>query len=119
MTYHRKGAAALLADAALLGALAIIHDKTEGMPGVEWNFPQPGEQFIIEKHPGANRISCANAVPVLNGETCALAYDLDSAADIPVFCTHVGNESLWDDLLVINEQGELTPEFMQVLAGQR
>lgn len=119
MTYTRVCPRDLFNEASLLKCLGQLYLKTEGMPGVIWADPQAGEPFHVDQDESDGSISCATATLVLGEDRCAFRRPLNDRDPYPLFCTHVGTTELWDEVAVFDERGELTSEFMQVLAGQR
>lgn len=119
MTYTRVCPRDLFNEGNLLRCLGQLFLKTEGMDGVGWHDPQPGEAFHIDQDESDGSISCATATLMLGEDRCHFHRPLNARDPYPLLCTHVGATELWDEVAVFDEAGELTTEFMSVIAGQR
>lgn len=119
MTYTRVCPRDLFNEGNLLRCLGQLFLKTEGMDGVGWHDPQPGETFHVEQDGADGSISSASAWLTINDENVHTYRPLNSREPWPLYCDRVGMDDLTEEVPVFDEHGELTAEFLAVLAGQR
>lgn len=116
MTYIRVIPRDLFNEANLLKCMGQLYLKTENADtfAVEEIFQIAGEPFRVFQSDDDGSIHLTNVILIINGNTAGLSRPLNSREPWPLYVNSIGSTELDEPIEVFTDDGELTPEFLQL-----